>query len=208
VPVGEYSILFRIIRNRAWGGFAIDNIGLTTCPCAPPTVNYTTASFLTYSCDFEQDQCQMTIQKDSRVSFYNFTRINANMLEDKTLGPLVDHTTNTSNGYFLYWNYTLPFLPKAIGQIITSKIDTDIKMCLQFSYYLKSPDNITNAELSIDTVHSSQSIWDAKITNTNGWQTVTVQLPGAANTDTIKFSIEHDHPGAMAFALDDIIFDR
>ncbi len=151
LPIGEYSLLFRIVREEPWSGFAIDNIGITTCRYSRPTLNYEIASFLNFSCDFEQDQCRMTAPTGSSSLFYNFTRVNGNTLVNKTLGPLIDHTTNTSRGYFLYWNYTLPFRSSAIGQIITPGIETDVLMCLKFSYYVKSFDNLNGAELSIDS---------------------------------------------------------
>lgn len=150
----------------------------------------------------------MFIPIDENLSFYNFTRINANMLDDKSLGPLVDHTTNTANGYFLYWNYTLPMRPNAFGKITTPRILTDIRMCLQFSYYLKLSDNITSVELSINTVRRSLPFWDKDLNDTNGWQTVTINLPSETNIDIITFNIEHDKSVPVSFALDDIIFDR
>jgi hypothetical protein len=150
----------------------------------------------------------MTPPTKSDNLFYNFTRINGNIIVDKILGPLIDHTTNTIEGYFLYWNYTLPYRPNIIGQIITPHIETDVKMCLQFSYYVKSLDNLKSTQLSIDDECTPGLLWNQAIADTDGWQTVTIELQSSACTNTITFKIQHRSPVAIAFALDDIIIDR
>ncbi|CAF1415883.1 unnamed protein product [Rotaria sordida] len=91
---------------------------------------------------------------DAKISTFNFTVFTSNTIPDQELGPVRDHTSNSTSGGFLYWNQYLPVNASDQGRVYLSKtIEQNNGMCIQLACYVKSKvvnKNTTMIRLSND----------------------------------------------------------
>ncbi|CAF1613361.1 unnamed protein product [Didymodactylos carnosus] len=139
---------------------------------------------------------------------YNYTVYNGNTVPDKTLGPLFDHTTNSANGSFLYWDYRIPLQPQGLGRMNTLPVEVDVRSCLRFSYYLKSRNlpgtNGTKLNINVGGCMAT-TLWSFIGDDSNGWQTATVPFKPYACSETFSFDIIQNNVVPIAYAIDDVM---
>ncbi|CAF1006275.1 unnamed protein product, partial [Didymodactylos carnosus] len=213
LPIGEYSLLFRIDnQDIVPSSFAIDNLNVTTCQYPLTTLNnYSTV--LSFSCNFDDNnECGMenwydTLQPDPLAK--NYTLQNGNTIPDKDLGPLIDHTTGTEDGSFLYWHNTLPYEPNVHGRMQTLRIETNAGSCVRFSYYVKSKGTNNGTLISAYAAGCyGKYLWLLELDDSKGWQTITASFGAYACTEAVYFEIKQSTIAPVAYAIDDIMVDQ
>jgi len=123
------------------------------------------------------------------------------------LGPMRDHTKNSTVGGFLYWNQNLPFLPRATGFINLDKaIEQNSDMCIQFAYYVKSSAiNKNGTKLFLfPSDYRTQWLWSRSLDDSQGWQIVTIALPDAIRKENFYIIVNQQVATDVSVAFDDI----
>jgi hypothetical protein len=191
--------------------FAIDNIVIISCEYKPyqPATYY---SHLSLSCDFDNaTMCDMTNGDQFTTPTFNFTTVTGDTVPNRDLGPVRDHTNNSTTGGFLYWNRQLPFTSQDFGRVQPSiTILQNLGMCISFAYYAKSTavnKNGTLLSVSSGGCYGKQ-IWSLNLDDSQGWQTVVVSLPAFACAETFYFSVVQSNPIPVSVAFDDIEIDQ
>ncbi|CAF1192990.1 unnamed protein product [Rotaria sp. Silwood1] len=205
---GYYSLLFRVdYSDIDDGSYALDNIEITSCDY--PTSSLTPYdSLLSFSCDFDnQTMCDMENGDRFTKSTFNFTVMTGDTIPSRNLGPIRDHTSNSSSGGFLYWNRQLPFVPGDNGVVEPSKpVEQNTGMCIRFAYYVKSlavNKNATWLMLSTGGCYGA-SPWYQSMDDSQGWQVAKVPVLQYACAETFYFSVSQQEPIAVSVAFDDI----
>jgi hypothetical protein len=160
-----------------------------------------------FACDFEDGTMYNMY---NAVTVVIFTVATGETLKDKTLGPEVDHTLNTSSGHFLYWYRPSENLRIRIdGVVHTPTFQLQSNLCLNFSYYINSisnPDKLT--ALGVNMIGCAEGlIWSVKIVDSNGWQYVEVNLPQKTCISMLDFFVSSNSTGGVSVSVDDILID-
>ncbi|CAF0839606.1 unnamed protein product [Didymodactylos carnosus] len=224
--LGQYYVLFRVDNsNLSSGWFAIDEIKVSSCenPKAEVSDEATMTSVLVFECYFSNSffRCEM---ENDEFNSYNFSVHTGETIPDKEMGPLVDHTSGTSSGSFIYWDFDPKILTNRINIhdiIQTLAVELNSGMCLRFSFYLKtSIIDDRSAEITLSVSGDSQCfeniLWSRTFSGTNsssrGWETVNLALAPIVCTSKFQFHInqsqETPRPISVSFALDDILINQ
>ncbi|CAF4299508.1 unnamed protein product [Rotaria sp. Silwood2] len=209
LPVGNYSLLFRVDTDTSLTySFALDNIDITSCDYPPSSVSYN--SLISFSCNFDNlTMCDMI--NDEKNSTFNFTIFTGDTIPYQELGPVRDHTINSTSADFLYWNQDLLVNTSNRGRVYLSKtIEQNTGMCIKFAYYVKSKlvnKNTTVIRLSSNGC-SSTGLWYRSLDDSRGWQIALVPLSKVASAITFYFDVYRLEPTLTAIAFDDIEIDQ
>ncbi|UJR14437.1 hypothetical protein I4U23_001434 [Adineta vaga] len=207
LPLGYYSLWFRVDTLKAYPrSFAIDDLSVT-CAYPPITFPYD-GMLLSFECNFDNSSmCGMQNGDRYTTPTYNFTIETSETIPDRTLGPFHDHTTNSSTGGFVYWNRQLPFMAGNSGVVLPPKmVEFNLGMCVRYAYYVKSSvENQNGTVVSVWTgLCDSQSIWQRKLDDSKGWQTIVIPVPKIVCEGTIYFYVHQLVNVPVSVAFDDI----
>jgi len=156
-----------------------------------------------YSCDFENDTCQMATEPSS--SEFTWLRFAGSTASENT-GPDFDHTTLTAEGHYMYAEAT-EFEP---GQVATLRLPSLIaareakgQLCLSFWYHMYGEHIGTLNVTQNDTVLSS-----IRFNQTYNWfqQNVTIRDPsvGSIAFVTVRGGADIGQPFGD-IAIDDVV---
>jgi hypothetical protein len=208
LPLGYYSLLFRVDNtDRFPRSFALDNISVVSCDY-PPSTFTNNGALLSFSCNFDNlTMCDMENGDRYYHPTYNFTVVTGETIPDRELGPVRDHTSNSSTGGFVYWNRHLPFIRGDSGNVHPSKpIEQNVGMCIRFAYYVKSlAENKNGTAVSLWTGGcDSSSLWSRSLDDSDGWQIIVVPVPNKACEMTFYFMVYQQLTIPVSVAFDDI----
>lgn len=208
LPVGHYSLLFRIDNTDSYpSSFAIDDISITSCQYAPSTFS-DDGGFLSLSCDFDDlTMCKMENDVRTFRPTFNFTVFTGETVPNRELGPLRDHTSNSTTGGFIYWNRHLPFMSTDRGFINPSKsAEVNSAMCIRFAFYVKSSiSNKNGTQLGLATGGCLGTVmWSPSLDDSQGWQDVTLPVPNVGCMELFSFQIFQTVTVPVSVAFDDI----
>ncbi|CAF3682373.1 unnamed protein product [Adineta steineri] len=208
LPIGDYSLLFRVDNSNTYASsFAIDNISITSCDYSS-SIFQDDGAFLSFSCDFDNlTMCDMENSVRYPYPSYNFTVVTGETVPNRDLGPLQDHTNNSTTGGFIYWDRHLPFTSGDFGNVLSSKsVEINSDMCIKFAYYVKSSiDNKNGTQLGLVTGGClGTQMWSRSLDDSKGWQVVILPTPNVLCMETFYFQIYQREPVAVSVALDDI----
>jgi len=187
--------------------FALDNIKISSC-AYPPTELLPYNLILSFSCNFDDlTICNMENTDDNTPPSFNFTTFTGDTVPNKELGPIRDHTSNSSSGGFIYWNQQLPFISGDTGFIRPLKrIDQNFGMCVRFAYYVKSSavnKNGTKLILRGGGCYGKE-MWINSLDDSLGWQVATVPVEKFACMERFYFRVSQIEPVPVSVAFDDI----
>ncbi|UJR24016.1 hypothetical protein I4U23_026981 [Adineta vaga] len=182
--------------------FALDNIYITS------RLNQR-HFMLFFNCDFD-NMTMCSLQNDAQMnSANNFTVFTGDTVPDRELGPLMDHTSNSSTGGFAYWNQSSPPTFGNYGRLILKKeILQNFGICIRFAYFVNSTAKYRKAtKLSIyGSDCYSRELWTLSLDDSHEWQIVTVSLPKFACNVQFSFSVSQGESVPISVAFDDIEF--
>jgi hypothetical protein len=159
-----------------------------------------------FYCDFKLNSlCGMQNGNpvDPTPPTINFTIRTSETITYPDLGP-------STNQPFLYWSRSdHPSQAELInGQIHTARFNQSEKMCVQFSYYLKSTGIHNNTWFDISTGGCyGASLYFIEQDNTDNWQIITVPLHRYTCPISLSITVNQREPARMAIAFDYIIVD-
>ncbi|XP_041467526.1 MAM and LDL-receptor class A domain-containing protein 1-like [Lytechinus variegatus] len=84
------------------------------------------------NCDFEDDMCGYEQADDDD---FDWTRNQGRTPSDNT-GPTYDHTTMTSEGWYMYMESSSPYLQGMETRLMSQIIDLTTRLCLHFWYHM------------------------------------------------------------------------
>ncbi|CAF1223925.1 unnamed protein product [Rotaria sordida] len=209
LPVGYYSLLFRVDSTDTIAhSFALDNISVTSCDYPPSTFTVDSA-LLSFSCNFDNlTMCDMKNEdRYGKLPNFNFTVVTGDTIPDRELGPMRDHTSNSTSGGFIYWDRHLPFQSGDSGSVHPSKVvEANLGMCVRFAYYVKSAaENENGTAVSLWTGGcDSSSLWTRSLDDSYGWQVVVAPVPNIVCEVTLYFITYQHLTIPVAVAFDDI----
>ncbi|CAF1401590.1 unnamed protein product [Adineta steineri] len=208
LPVGYYSLLFRVDSVKSNPrSFAIDNISVTSCDYSPTTFPYD-GNLLSFSCNFDNlTMCEMQNGDRYIKATYNFSVVTGDTVPNRELGPIRDHTSNSSTGGFIYWNQQLPFIRGDSGVVCPlNLVEINLGMCVRFAYYVKSlAENKNGTVVSLWTgLCDSRSLWARSLDDSQGWQMVVVPVPNIVCQGTFYFYAHQLLTIPVSVAFDDI----
>jgi len=131
-----------------------------------------------YSCNFENDTCQMTIEPS--LSGFTWQRASGSTPSEDT-GPDFDHTTFTSTGHYMYTEAT-EFQPGEIAKLRLPSLNYTSKpegaVCLTFWYHMFGEHIGT-----LNVTHNNDVLFSLSFNQTYNWiqQNVTIQFPSAGS---------------------------
>lgn len=208
LPVGEYSLLFRMISaDFTDNGFALDNIAITSCayPSYALDQNF---DLLSFAANFDEGTMDgMENNYDVFSPRFNFTAITSDRVLYPALGPTHDHTSNSSTGFFIYWNRQLPFMFGDNGVVNPSKwIQQNRGMCLRFAYFVNSTvlgNNATSLSVTTGGCYGT-TLWTQSMDDSQGWQVTTIPVRNYACGEKFYFWVTQTGLIDVAVAFDDI----
>ena len=170
-------MIFEAVRGESCtGDIAIDDILLTdwttNCPVLP-------GEAIPWGCNFEQDTCswqQRKIGDNMDWIRYNGSTTSANT------GPAVDHTTNTSKGYYMYIESSYPSSENDTAALVSQPLkgfanNTKKRYCMFFAYHMYGPQiNKLQVKLKPEGESDSDAIWQRVGTQSPNWLHANVQL--------------------------------
>jgi hypothetical protein len=166
-----------------------------------------------FSCNFENETwCGMQngAWYDPELPLYNFTIVTGQTVPDKDLAPATDYTYNSSSGHFLYWHRPSNAIHTSMdGRVSTPMFEQREHMCLNFAYYVKSSQSVSNGTYLMVYLKGCYSItlWAMHTDDTQGWETAVVPLLDETCNVTIRFDVSPYIFSAVSVALDDIVVD-
>ncbi|CAF1372073.1 unnamed protein product [Adineta ricciae] len=188
LPVGNYSLLFRVDTSIWKDSFALDNIDIISCDYPPSFTPYD--SLLSFSCNFDTlTMCEMMNDKNSTL---NFTTSTGDTIPDQELGPARDHTHNSTSAGFLYWNQNL----SAVSANDRGRVYLSKKILQNTVIRLSSDES------------SSTVLWYQVLSDSQGWQIALVPLTNITSAITYSFEVYRLEPTLTAVAFDDIEIDQ
>ncbi|KAK0044487.1 MAM and LDL-receptor class A domain-containing protein 2-like isoform X3, partial [Biomphalaria pfeifferi] len=110
-----------VVKSSQLGNIAIDDISILNTACPQPA-----------SCDFETDLC--SYQNVKEADDFDWLRHSGPTLNDGT-GPSRDHTTNTSNGHYIYTLNVLRHHGKS-ARLASEILPQTDGSCLSFFYHM------------------------------------------------------------------------
>ena len=153
--------------------------------------------------------CEMA--NDQTSSTLNFTVLTGDTIPDQELGPIRDHTNNSTFGGFLYWDQQLSVNISDKGRAYLSKtIEKNSGMCIRFAYYVKSKlvnKNTTIIRLSSDE-SSGTGLWYQSLADSEGWQIALIPLGNVATAVRFYFDVYRLESILTSIAFDDIEIDQ
>ena len=208
LPVGYYSLLFRVdSTDDIPRSFALDNIAVMSCDY-PPVMFTNAGALLSFSCNFDNlTMCDMTNGDRSYNPTFNFTVVTGDTVPNRELGPLRDHTSNTTSGGFIYWDRHLPFIPGDSGNVHPSKpVEQNVGMCIRLAYYVKSAvENKNGTTVTLWTGGcDSSSLWRQSLDDSQGWQVAVAPVPKKVCEMTFYFMVYQQITTSVSVAFDDI----
>ncbi|CAF3595309.1 unnamed protein product [Rotaria sp. Silwood1] len=213
LPIGYYSLLFRVDTTSTEPySFALDNISITSCDYPPSIFTDDSAGLLSFSCNFDNlTMCEMENGEGSIIPTHNFTVVTGDTVPNRKLGPIRDHTSNSSTGGFIYWDRHLPFTSTDLGYIHPPKpMVVDLSMCIRFAYYIKSSidnRNGTTLAVTVGGCHGS-SLWHIYTDDSQGWQVIILPVPNVVCMESFYFTVYQQPPVEVSVALDDIAIEH
>ena len=220
---GTFHIAFLVGNQNSFDlKMAIDDIKVHSCPAVNnPITSYSPyfGYYFEYDCDFEKNRCGFS---DTYRVFNNiivdvpsnWSRINGHEILYPKLGPIYDHTTNSSDGHFLNVNFTLPIRADFKAATRSPLIFAHREMCLEFYYY-------ANTEMFSQT---SKSVFGTNIGGCYGsylyinypfknateptWNKVLIQLLGYSCREFLDFAFSGGDFLKTTFAIDDVKINR
>ncbi|CAF1626191.1 unnamed protein product [Adineta ricciae] len=208
LPIGSYTIMFRMDSDDIiQSSFALDNIQISSCSY-PPRELSSYDSILSFSCNFDDlTMCNMENTDDFTSPSFNFTVETGETIPRKDLGPVYDHTRNSSTGGFIYWNQQVPFRSGDTGFIRPwKKIEQNYGMCIQFAYYVKSSvmnKNGTQLILRAGGCYGKE-MWIQLLDDSFGWKIVKIPVERFACMENFYFRVRQIEPVQVSIAFDDI----
>ncbi|UJR18512.1 hypothetical protein I4U23_005419 [Adineta vaga] len=211
LPIGTYSLLFRTETNHPQSGsFTLDLIEISSCEYLQRY--FYGISNLNFTCDFDSSADYMCgISNDMAglqpQSTIDFTVQSPRTIDDRELGPT--ESSGYSGPNFLYWSRS-GSSPTSVtsGQFKTPLLETSPDMCVRFSYFISSPDDLfdePNMKLEVLTLGcANETIRTVKVDNTYRWEMLTTTLDNIICTQSIYFRITQQQPTRAAVAIDDI----
>ena len=134
-----------------------------------------------WDCTFESDWCSWTQALDDK---FNWTRVQGKTPSQYT-GPVTDHTTGGSAGYYVYIETSRPRKANDTARIESASVPATQQKCLQFWYHMFGPHVDT---LNVYTKVNQQlgsPVWSRSGTQGNKWKHATVSL-----TVSSKFKVK------------------
>ncbi|XP_070566222.1 MAM and LDL-receptor class A domain-containing protein 1-like [Ptychodera flava] len=137
----EYWIIFEAVKGGKFGDISIDDTSFEDGPCPttppPPTLPPPPVTFPpdSHNCDFEQDMCTWTSY--DIFSDFNWTR--ASGATDLTgLGPPIDHTTDSSEGYYIFVESSTPRSEGEVAALVSGLFNYHQPdgVCMKFWYHM------------------------------------------------------------------------
>ncbi|CAF1689145.1 unnamed protein product [Adineta ricciae] len=146
----------------------------------------------------------------SSKTVFNFTLSTGETIPNKNLGPIRDHTTNSTSGGFLYWNRQLPLTSTDSGSIsTTTAVSENFNLCIKFAYYVKSTlinQNATNILLLGSGF--PQVKWSRSLDDSQGWQIAVVRVDDYLYDKTFSLYVNQTQSVSVSVAFDDIDMDQ
>lgn len=134
-----------------------------------------------YDCTFENGTCTWTQALDDK---FNWTRAQGKT-PSRLTGPVTDHTTGGSTGYYIYIETSSPRKANDTARIESATIPATQLKCLQFWYHMYGPHVDT---LNVYTKANGQlgsPVWKLSGTQGNKWRHAVVSL-----TVSSKFQVK------------------
>ncbi|XP_076347182.1 MAM and LDL-receptor class A domain-containing protein 1-like [Tachypleus tridentatus] len=186
-PLTSYYIAIEAQSDRGTGYTAVDDIKILSGPCSNPG-----------ACDFEKDTCGWI--QDSTFSSLDWIR-RTGLDQNFGSGPLVDHTTFSIQGHYMYTSFT-GANKSDVAFLMSEDIEDSKEWCISFWFYMVNPKNISLSikQLTIDVGwRPVKSIYTAE----PGWISEEVDVHKIDNFDFFNIAVV-----ATSFANQDSVTDR
>ncbi|CAH3118157.1 unnamed protein product [Pocillopora meandrina] len=153
-----FYVIFEGVRGSSYmGDIALDDLDVADGPCPPPK-----------ACDFETDMC---LWKNTVGDDFNWQRDSGGTPSLGT-GPSSDHTTGTSNGYYMYIETSSPRQQGDVAFLISPKYTgAQNGKCLNFWYHMAGP-HIGQLNVYVKTFGSpskGSKVWNETGDQGNFW---------------------------------------
>ena len=141
-----------------------------------------------WGCNFEQDTCKWTQSKYGNMAW---TRHNGSTSASDT-APTVDHTTNTSKGYYMNMEASYPAVENGTAALISGFVkgygnNTITRYCMSFAYYMKgSNSDKLQVKLKPQNESDSAAIWQRVGSQGPDWKHTEVQLVIMEDTQVLN----------------------
>ncbi|XP_057298293.1 MAM and LDL-receptor class A domain-containing protein 2-like isoform X2 [Hydractinia symbiolongicarpus] len=194
------EIRFEGIRGTGYkGDIAIDDIIVVdytrSCPVKPAVAQ-------PWGCNFELDFCRW---RQSRTDNFDWKR-NRGHTGSTGTGPGVDHTTNTTKGYYAYIEASWPRKVNDTAAIYSPVIPgTSVKQtyCVWFAYHMYGPHVDTLRVYTVSQGQKKPTLWQRKGSTGPQWRHAEVQVTVLGNTQVVIEAVRGtDYKGDIA--IDDL----
>jgi hypothetical protein len=152
-----------------------------------------------YSCDFESGLCNWT---DSSISNYQWRRQRAGVaILGANNGPLLDHTTLTSYGYYMIVSgNTGSFHERA--HLLSPVLRQSLATCTMTFFYYMNGTNVGRLEILLITGTQTSRLWAKDGNQGNRWNKALVQI--GRLTQSFYIRIDAQRSTFADIAIDDI----
>ncbi|XP_059145829.1 mucin-2-like [Physella acuta] len=162
-------------------------------------------------CDFEKSLCGWS---DDTTDDFDWIRNSGETVTGDT-GPMVDHTTNTANGYYIYTESSTPQQKGDKARLMSPKIKQgrEIDMCLVFFYHMQGhdgPDGMGQLEVfampesaSSKKLTNQFSLFRVEGNQGDNWIQAVVPIPTQTQAFQLVFQVTI-YGWTSDIALDDI----
>ncbi|XP_058879430.1 MAM and LDL-receptor class A domain-containing protein 1-like [Acipenser ruthenus] len=195
-PDSQYQIIFEGVAGTGHeGDIAIDDLLLLNGPCPPDGF-----------CDFETGLCGwLNVVTEDDIDW----TWNSGITPSSTHGPLVDHTTNSALGHYLFIKNNPMIGGRKTAHLLSEYMEPSATACLVFWYHM---DMISFAEgtltVYIKDYEGLRAIWNAKGNHGKIWLEAQVDYNSSSHYQIV---IEGKHGHAMdagSTSLDDIYIEK
>ncbi|XP_077978864.1 MAM and LDL-receptor class A domain-containing protein 1-like [Glandiceps talaboti] len=209
----EYWIIIEGVRGSGErGDLAIDDTILEDGPCptaspAPttptPTMTYPPDS---HNCDFEQSMCTWSFEESSD---FNWTRVSGST-DPTDLGPPVDHTTDSQDGYYIYIESSTPRMEGEVARLVSGIFNyhNPEGVCMMFWYHMYGPQiDYLNIYMKVEDGQANDELQLWKRFGDHGpyWKYDQIHIQESSNFKIIiEGTIESSWDGHIA--IDDVTF--
>jgi hypothetical protein len=193
----EFRIILEgIVGSSYQGDIALDEITYKEGYCqqavtVPVTIKTTTKIYPTTSLDCNFDcNCFCSWLNDARADFE--WSLNKGPTQTILTGPAVDHTTESSNGYYAFINANSPRKVNDTARLIspTVKLNKLTGGCFKFFYHMYGSDIYKlNLYMQINNDNVGKPIWQALLNKGDKWLYGQVFVENK-NEDNINFITE------------------
>ncbi|CAF1107247.1 unnamed protein product, partial [Brachionus calyciflorus] len=211
---GEIKLGFLVTNNQNREiSAAIDDIKIHSCFSVnyPKVYGDYSDYYFEYKCNFDRDLCGFSKSCINLNSEYpsNWTRIKPENNIYPSLGPSVDHTTQSNTSYYLAVNFSLPLRSNFEARTQSKPIFTHSEMCIEFYYYANTEMFSLNSQsffgLTIGGCYATTLNLNYAFQNYSEpqWTRVVVQLNSYACRNYLIFYFKGADIIKKSFAIDD-----